>query len=155
MKMINKQLIEAAKFGSTTEVKRCLGHPTCDPLAIDRWDRSALMWAAGNGDEECMRLLLPRSDALAKDYLGYSALMWAAIHGDETCVKLLLPVSDALTVNNDGKSTSQIARDHGYPGLADMIDAYVLAQDEVTLISDHISTETTQKLKRKKKTLRM
>ena len=86
-------------------------------------DRTALMWAACNGHDECVRALLalgadPRQQAAN----GSTALMWAASQGRLDCVKALAPLSDLRAVNS-----------LGYTALFYAIDADTSAAHQLTL----------------------
>lgn len=98
---------------------------------------SALMHAARNGHEDCVKLLLPRSDPLARDSDGCSALMWAARLGHRNCVSLLLPLSDPWAQTPQGNAR-HLAAMGGYVVVTEMIDAHI-AQREAGIIYDHIS----------------
>ena len=66
MSDINERLMKAAKSGSAVEMKALLREPGCDALAKDDNGMTALMWAAWNGHEACVRVMLQDSDALAQ-----------------------------------------------------------------------------------------
>lgn len=117
---VNQKLRIAASFGDTESVLRCLSQKNWGPLVQHDKRLSAVV----------------------------CALMCAIINGHEDCVKLLLPHSDVMAVNDDGLTACQLARHHGYPGLADMINVY-MAQREASLISDHVSSGPTQEPKRR------
>ena len=122
---INDRLREAAKLGHAVELEALLREPGCDALAKNNNGMTALMWAAGKGQEACVRLLLPVSGVLAKvsavrelktalrepacgtlikDINGMTALMGAVFHGHEACVQLLLPTSDVLAADGKGQT---------------------------------------------------
>ena len=91
-----------------------------------------LMWAARNGSQACLGLVLPVSDTLAKDVYGMTALMYAAQGGHETCVRLLLPVSDEFAQDEKGQTASVWASNKSHKYLAQLINGYALAQSERT-----------------------
>ena len=85
----HERLKEAAKLGSGLKLRALLNDPGCDALAKDRRGLTALMWAASNGHERCVRLLVPESDALAKDHKGLTASGWAADRGHHFLVQVI------------------------------------------------------------------
>lgn len=92
------KLVEAARSGYAKKVKYCLSQKGCDALAKGLDGRTALMWAARSGHEDCVTLLVPVSDPLAQDDNGRSALMLAALHEQEECVRMLIPCSDPMVL---------------------------------------------------------
>ena len=142
MASIHERLKEAAKTGSELELRALLREPGCDALAQDKEGWTALTWAACKGHEECVRLLLPVSDALVQDKEGWTALMWAAWNGHEGCLSLLLPTSDAWAENNNGFTASGWATDRGHQSLAQVIDAYTLAQKERVALEAQVGPGT-------------
>src|SRR5476651_1580707 len=86
-------------------------------------DLTALMWAAGNGHEECVRELLALgADPCQQAANGSTALMWAAENGQLDCVKALAPLSDLRAANS-----------LGYTALFYAIDADTSAAHQLTL----------------------
>ena len=142
MASIHERLRWAAWAGSEIEIRALLREPGCDALDQDDRGLTALMWAARNGYEECVRLLLPVSDALVQDKEGWTALMWAAWNGHEGCLSLLLPTSDALAENNNGFTASGWAAGRGHESLARLIDAYALAQKERVALEAQVGPGT-------------
>ena len=136
MSDVNERLIKAAKSGSAVEVKALLQDPKCRPLVGDSLGRTALMWAAQAGDQECVAFLLQTSNPLDADFHGMTALMWAAQGGSEACVKLLLPVSNALAKDKEKRTASFWARISEDETLSQFIDAYALAQSERATIDE-------------------
>ena len=121
-------LMHAAYGGQEACVRLLL--PVSDVLAKAKNGQTALMWAAGFGYEACVRLLLPASDALAKDTDGWTPLIWAAGAGHEDCLRILLPVSDVQARDKKGLTARSSARLRGNKNVAQLIDAYALAQNE-------------------------
>ena len=124
------RFMEAAKIGNAQGLKAMLRDRGSNPLAKDSTGWSALMWAAQNEHEACVRLLLTASGSVVKGMPGMTELMLAAIGGHESSVKLLLPRSDPRAKDRGGRTASTWARSEGYESLAQFIDAYVLAQSE-------------------------
>ena len=61
-----------------------------DVNAKDGDGKTALLWAARNGNEKAVTLLLKAgADANAMDCYGNTALVWAVRHGNEKAVELL------------------------------------------------------------------
>ena len=89
MASIHGSLREAARTGSAVKLRDLLLDPSCDALAKDKMGMTALMWAAFNGDEACVSLLLPLSDVLAQDRDGSTALRWAADRGHQSLARLI------------------------------------------------------------------
>ena len=133
------RFMEAAKSGNAQELKAMLRERGGNPLAKGSTGWSALMWAAFNGHEACVRLLLTASGSSVKGMPGMTELMLAAIGGHESSVKLLLPRSDPRAKDGGGRTASAWARSEGYESLAQSIDAYVLAQSERDSIGDATS----------------
>lgn len=107
---VNERLKEAAKTGSTVELKALLRDPGCNPLLMDDIGMTALMCAAHSGHEECVGLLLPVSDMLDKDSCGLTALMHAVRKGNEDCTRILLPKIDTLTKDAEGGGRVNVGR---------------------------------------------
>ncbi|KAJ4863715.1 ankyrin repeats (3 copies) domain-containing protein [Trichoderma breve] len=75
--------------------------------AKDHSARTPLSWAAGNGQESTMRLLL-EEDAntnLPYDYYGQTPLSWAARNGHESIVRLLLENGAAINSKDESNRT--------------------------------------------------
>ena len=74
----------------------------------DMYGQTPLSWAAENGHEAVVKLLVERDDVKAdsKDNCGQTPLSWAARNGHEAVVKLLVERDDvkADLKNNDGQT---------------------------------------------------
>ena len=141
MESINERLRAIAREGSDDELEALLLVPDCDARSKNKDGMTALMFAAWRGRVKCVQLLLPVSDATAKSLTGMTALMSAAWRGRETCVRLLLPLSDAVSKSNKGLTASDWAREEKHESLAQLIDAYTLAQNERAAIKCEVSTQ--------------
>ena len=114
MSSVDEKLRAAAGYGNEAELKELLRDPSCNALNADEMGMTALMWAAYQGHEACVRLLLPVSAAPAKNKNRQTALMCAGYGGHEACVRLLLPVSDASAADADGWTTLMWAANYGH-----------------------------------------
>ena len=130
MENVDDRLREAARVGNEVELKACLMHPKCNILSKSKDGKTALMWAAIHGHEDCLKMLLPKSDALSMDRNSWTALMWAASFKQVACVKLLLPLSAVMHTSVDNKTAGGHARFAGHHKLAELIDAYARAMSE-------------------------
>ena len=89
MATIHERLRHAAQAGSEASLKALLRHPCGDARAQDQNGRTALMWAAWNGHEACVSLLMPASDLLAKNEDGLTANGLAADRGHEGLARFI------------------------------------------------------------------
>jgi ankyrin repeat protein len=89
----------AAKHGRVTVTQFLLGERINTNFKDDT-GRTALSWAAGNGHELVVKLLLAKNDVDVnlKDRNKRAALSWAVMGGHEGVVKLLL-AKDGIDVN--------------------------------------------------------
>lgn len=89
----NECLLACAKRGDSAGIARLISQGA-DPAAKNS---RALQYAAEDGHQDCVRLLIPISDPKAR----FShALRWASRNGHLECVKLLIPVSDPKAENS-------------------------------------------------------
>lgn len=93
----------AAHFGVVKAAEVLLGNSNPDPR--DSYNRTPLLWAAQNGHQGVVELLLDQEGVNpdSKDMCGHTPLSWAASSGQEDIVKLLL-TKDA--VSPDSKDTA-------------------------------------------------
>ncbi|TNJ26389.1 Ankyrin repeat protein 2 [Giardia muris] len=118
-------LMRAANDGSVAKVQANLH------LAGGRNEQgwTALMYAAREGKEECVWLLMDKEARMQKKD-GFSALMVAAMNGHVECVRLLMDAEAGLR-NKDGRTALHIAADAGRSQCVE-----VLIPSEATLV-DH------------------
>jgi ankyrin repeat protein len=105
-----------------------------DPDSMDRaYGQTPLSWAAGNGHEAVVRLLLARDgvDPDSKDYVeGRTPLSWAAGNGHEAVVRLLLArdgVDPDSEDNVEGRTPLSWAAGNGHEAMVRLL----LARDGV------------------------
>ena len=80
-----------------------------NPRAADAHGGTALMYAAWEGDAECVKLLMPLSDLKASSKIGRTPLMFATVRCNAACMELLLPESDANEPDGDGLTPLMVA----------------------------------------------
>lgn len=131
MNVINARLLAAAMHGDEVGLKAILREPGGGALTKTIDMQNALAWAAREGHEDCVRLLLPVSDTWGKDGYGITPLMHAASAGHDACVEILLPVSDALAQSEDGMTALMRAACGGRDGCVRILlpESDVLATD--------------------------
>ena len=94
------ELAVAAQAGDATKLRSLLDSGA-NPNDYDG-TYSALMYAAGNGHVEAVRILLARgANVDHRDHNGDRALLWAAQHGHADVVRLLLAGRAAVESNAD------------------------------------------------------
>lgn len=87
---LDSNLIEVARTGDYLEVDGYL-NKGADVNCRDNYGLTPLIWAAIQGHEEVVRLLLERGgDVEAKNNNGDTALLWASVMGHKGVVELLL-----------------------------------------------------------------
>ena len=131
----------AAYFG-LREVMIALLKNKHDLNLKDTYGQTPLSWAADNGHETTVKLLLAKDgvDLNTKDINGRTPLSWAAYNGHEAVVKLLL-VKDGVDVNSqDAKGRTPLwwAADSGREAVVKLL----LAKDSVDPDSKDINGRT-------------
>ncbi|KAH3687267.1 hypothetical protein WICPIJ_001750 [Wickerhamomyces pijperi] len=94
-------------------VLNCLNEQIQDVDCVDPNDRTALHWAAYQGDYLSVEILLKHQASVKKlDSQGFTPLHWSLIRGSKECIKKLIEEgSDIRARTNDGKDCFDIAKD--------------------------------------------
>ena len=102
---LDAALRDAVARGDNAAVDECLGQGA-NPRGIgdDELQRNALMVAAFEDNERCLRIFMAKGGAKDVNSKGETALMVAAWRGSRDCLRLLLPRSDARAQDNEGWS---------------------------------------------------
>jgi len=121
----------ASFFGIVEVVAALVGINGCDVNQIDCVGNTPLIWAAGNGHEGVVKLLLEQ-DGIKPDVAdgyGRTALSWAAESGHEAVAGLLLRRGDVNPNKPDyrGKTPLLWAAENGHGGVVDLL----LRRDDV------------------------
>lgn len=114
----------AAFFGRAGATRLLLdGGADVHAVARNEMQVQPLHAAVAARDIEIVRLLLDRgADPNARQQVGYTALMGAAGAGGDDLVSLLLAHgADATLRSDEGKSASDIAREHGHAAIAERL----------------------------------
>ncbi|EHK50281.1 Hypothetical protein TRIATDRAFT_154409, partial [Trichoderma atroviride IMI 206040] len=111
----------AAYFGIEKAVAALLN--SNHPDLKDSYDRTPLSWAAENGHEAVVQLLLNEgADSKAKDQSSLTPLSWAAMSGHETIiVELLLCGGTDATIVNDGWFPLHTATGKGHVDIIELL----------------------------------
>jgi hypothetical protein len=120
--MVKFDLDSKEEFGLT---RLLLDTGKVDINSEDNNGRTALSWAAENGDEATVKLLLDtgKVDINSEDNNSRTALSWAVENGDEAIVKLLLDTSkvDVESRGNDGQTALSLAAKNGHEALVKLL----------------------------------
>ena len=101
-------IIAVASAGNAERLKELLAAAGADPDMRDEEGRTALHFAAGYGELECITALVEAgADVNAKDSNSNTALHYAAGYGDVGAAKLLIEKGADLSVKNDEDKTAE------------------------------------------------
>ena len=117
------QLVKAAMQGNTDEIIRCLGEGADINAKDEKFNATALMWAAHNGRAEALRILIKNgADIHQKGARGETALWFAAQKGQLKTLKILVDHGANINiVGRDGDSALAIARENGHSHVVDYL----------------------------------
>jgi ankyrin repeat protein len=123
------ELIEAASYNNIVKVKKLI-EEGCDVDAYDDSGKTALMYAAKNGQSEIMNMLIKKGAMVDEDcYSGKTALMYAAAYGQTEIVKLLIENDVSIDfVDESGFSALMYAATYGQTEIVKLLienDAYL------------------------------
>jgi ankyrin repeat protein len=115
----------AAHFGLTKAIIALLKNGY-DPDSIDTYDQTPLSWAAQNGQETVIKLLLLETDGVdpdSEDVCGRTPLSWAARYGHEAVVKFLLATGgvDPDSRSDDYQTPLSLAAAHGHDAVMELL----------------------------------
>lgn len=114
----------AAFLGVEEGIKALLGEGV-DADSGGIYGRTPLSWAAGNGQEAILKLLLDTSkvDVDSKDMDGTTPLSWAAWYGHEAVAKLLLDTCkvDADSRDDRGQTPLSLAAEKGHNAVVKLL----------------------------------
>ena len=121
----------ASYFGVDEVVTALIEMQGCDINQRDGEGYTPLIWAARQGNQGTVMLLLTRDDINPDkpDNDGQTPLHWASVNGHEGVVRLLLARDDVNPdkPDNDGQTPLHRASDNGHEGVARLL----LARDDV------------------------
>jgi hypothetical protein len=104
-----------ARYGLVYLTKKLLlskhGDSNIKADSKDKYGRTPLSWAAWEGHEAVVRLLIERDDVEAdsKDKYGRTPLLWAACEGHEAVVRLLIERDDVEADSKDNRGRTPLS----------------------------------------------
>jgi len=124
--------LHSASFFGIVEVVSSLIEMDCDDInEEDIRGRTALAWAACNGHDEVVKMLLERREVYPdqSDFFGLTPLAYAAWKGHEDVVEMLLEHGEVCPDEQDpsGKTPLSYAAENGHEGVVKLL----LAREEV------------------------
>src|SRR5881227_3501988 len=107
-------LKQAARWGDTRKIERCLDSGQVDIEFIDQDFKTALSWAAFHGCKDATDLLIRRKAKLDHvDFSGNTALHWAAANDcHAVCLLLLKAKANSNLKNKEDKTAVQLATEN-------------------------------------------
>ena len=115
----------ASFFGISKLVAALIEMECCDTNGGDFWGCSPLFWAAGNGHEEVVEILLGRQEVNPDkaSNSGKTPLSHAARNGHEGVAKILLGLEDVdpNKTNKDSMTPLLFAAMHGHEGVVEIL----------------------------------
>ena len=116
-----EELLDCARAGEPEGISEMLARPGVHVDYQNEGGSSALHYAAANGHEDCVSLLLQKGARVMPNSSGNTPLHWAVLNKSAACVKALLnaPGTDVLAKNGFGRSA--------------LTEAFAAEQTDVTL----------------------
>jgi hypothetical protein len=116
-----EELLDCARAGEPEGISEMLQRPGVHVDYQNETGTSALHYAAANGHEDCVSLLLQKGARMMPNSSGNTPLHWAVLNKSAACVKALLtaPGTDVLAKNGFGRSA--------------LTEAFAAEQTDVTL----------------------
>lgn len=117
------KLISAAREGNVTTVQKELLDNQADPNSIDKFNKTALMYAAYLGHTDVVRVLLEAgADIDLVDSEGWNVLFYAVVKNREVISALLVNQGvDTTLVDLDGKQAIDYAKNKGFFSIQQII----------------------------------
>ena len=129
---VNPQSIGRRWVKAPQRLSVLLGRKYINPDRPDNYGETPISWAARNGQDGVVQLLLEQEDAIPDrpDYGGQTPLSWAAVNGHDGVVKLLLGRKDVNPdrPDNDGQTPLSWAAWNGHDGVVRLL----LAREDVS-----------------------
>jgi ankyrin repeat protein len=88
---------------------------------IDALESEVLHWAAENGHEAVVKLLLDTENVNSQDHFGRTPLLWAAMKGHEAVVKLLLNTENVNSQDQHGRTSLSWAAENGHEAVVKLL----------------------------------
>jgi ankyrin repeat protein len=120
---LSEDLVNAAKKGDAKTIERLLEKGADVNAEDSKYDATALMWAAHNGHEAAVRILLHHGAAIDKQCKqGESALWFAAQKGQLETLRILSESgADINVIGRNGDSALVIAKKNGHKSIFDYL----------------------------------
>lgn len=134
LKATCEKAINAAAIGNVDKLAQIVKLGIDLSTTTRHFNRTPLMVAAGHGQAECVKFLLPYSNAMHQTPKGESALYLSIIAESNECFDLLLPYSMGVPADREGTSMPMWA---AYKGNHPMLCALVQSQAFDLKARDH------------------